>query len=154
VGWVHRRQAHEALIHRVDAELAAGVPVTEPPAKVAVDGVDELVAVMLDGLPEWAAFAPDGAARVGVRVTDADGSWDLVLGRWSGTSPNTGNVYDEETVQTDHGGDAAPPRLVVAGRAWDLDRWLWGRGDISTLTVDGDATLVRRLRTAITESTQ
>lgn len=152
VAWVHRRQAHEALIHRVDAELAAGLPVSDPSAEVAADGVDELVRVMLDGLPDWATFAPDDA-RIRLRATDADGSWDLVLGRWAGTSPNTGNVYDEETVQVDRTGEGAP-RLLVEGRAWDLDRWLWGRGDISTLAVDGDAGLVRRLRTAITASTQ
>ncbi|MEX0834789.1 MAG: maleylpyruvate isomerase family mycothiol-dependent enzyme, partial [Nitriliruptor sp.] len=61
VGWVARRQAHEALIHRVDAELAAGVPVSAAPAELAADGVDELLRVMLK-LPSWGTFTPDGCA--------------------------------------------------------------------------------------------
>src|SRR3954462_12619093 len=30
IAWVLRRQAHEALVHRVDAEQTAGLPVTAP----------------------------------------------------------------------------------------------------------------------------
>src|SRR5689334_22834671 len=46
VGFTYRRQAHEALIHRVDAELAAGVEIAEIDARLAADGVDEVLAVM------------------------------------------------------------------------------------------------------------
>ncbi|RZV43912.1 MAG: hypothetical protein EX269_12530, partial [Acidimicrobiales bacterium] len=54
VGWARRRQAHEALIHRVDAELtaaAAGAPFAAAPidAALAADGIDEMLAVMLGG---------------------------------------------------------------------------------------------------------
>src|SRR6516225_4382858 len=39
VGFIRRRQAHEALIHRVDAELTAGTRTPLDPA-LAADGVD------------------------------------------------------------------------------------------------------------------
>ena len=45
-----RRQAHEALVHRVDAEQTAGLPVTDPGVALAADGVDEMLGVMVSGL--------------------------------------------------------------------------------------------------------
>ena len=42
VGTSYRRQAHEALIHRIDAELTAGVPVTPLDPALADDGVAEV----------------------------------------------------------------------------------------------------------------
>ena len=47
VGWVRRRQAHEALIHRIDAELTAG-PVSPVDPDLAADGIDEILTTMLD----------------------------------------------------------------------------------------------------------
>ena len=38
-----RRQAHETAMHRVDAELAAGGPVTSFDPAFAADGIDELI---------------------------------------------------------------------------------------------------------------
>lgn len=35
-----------------------------------------------------------------------------------------------------------------------MDLWLWGRGPIEDLTVDGDPALVERLRQAAKEETQ
>ncbi len=61
VGWVLRRQAHEALVHRADAELTAGRDVTPADPAVAADGVDEVLSVMVDGVPGWGVFTPDGA---------------------------------------------------------------------------------------------
>src|SRR5918995_144022 len=59
VGFILRRQAHEALIHRVDAEQAAGVPSDVDPA-LASDGVHEVLAVMYGGCPPWGAGEPGG----------------------------------------------------------------------------------------------
>ena len=84
VGWVARRQAHEALIHRVDAELAAGLDVRPPSVDLALDGVDEALMVFVHGVPEWGAFAADGTtARV--ECTNAPAAWSLRLGRLTGT---------------------------------------------------------------------
>src|SRR4051794_21750831 len=47
-GFVRRRQAHEALIHRVDAECTVGDRTPLDPA-LATDGVDEALRIMFGG---------------------------------------------------------------------------------------------------------
>ena len=88
VSWVLRRQAHEALIHRVDAELASGDAAPLDRA-LAVDGVDEILTVMVGGYPSWADFTPDGTS-VAIRLTDSERTWQLTGGRMAGTSPRWG----------------------------------------------------------------
>jgi hypothetical protein len=44
--WI-RRMAQETVIHRIDAELAASLPVTAVPGDLAVDGVDEVLKCFL-----------------------------------------------------------------------------------------------------------
>jgi hypothetical protein len=39
--------AQETVIHRVDAELAAGAPVAVIPGDLAADGIDELLAAFV-----------------------------------------------------------------------------------------------------------
>lgn len=157
VEWVYRRQAHEALVHRVDAEQAAGLPVTDPGVVLAGDGVDEMLAVMVSGLPEWAGFTADGA-RVRLRASDAEREWVVAFGRFHGTSPTTGTTYDEDCAELVGGapweGEDDDVSATVSGRAWDLELWLWGRGPLETLELEGDPAAVERLRTVIVGSTQ
>jgi uncharacterized protein (TIGR03083 family) len=157
VGWVLRRQAHEALVHRVDAEQTAGLPVTDPGIALAADGVDEMLGVMVSGLPAWATFTPDGQ-RVRLLATDAEREWVLAFGRFHGTSPTTGTEYDEECGELVGGapweGEDEDVTATVAGPAWDLELWLWGRGGAEGLTVEGDHAAVDRLRAVIVDSTQ
>lgn len=158
VGWVHRRQAHEALVHRVDAEQVAGLPVTDPGTALASDGVDELLGVMLSGLPPWAVFTPDGT-RVRVRATDAGREWVVAFGRFSGTSPTSGTSYDDPCAELVggapwEGDDDADVAATVSGTAWDLELWLWGRSAGDALDRAGDDAVPDRLRAAIVESTQ
>lgn len=54
VGFVRRFQAHEALMHRVDAELAAGGPLTPLPAELATDGIDVVLRFQKTWRPGWA----------------------------------------------------------------------------------------------------
>src|SRR4051794_1535102 len=157
VAWVYRRQAHEALVHRVDAEQVAGLPVTDPGADLAADGVEEMLAVMVSGLPEWAAFAPDGS-RVRLRALDADREWVVAFGRFRGTSPTTGTIYDEDCAELVGGapweGEDEDVSATVSGPAWDLDLWLWGRDAGDSLARAGDAGAIDRLRAVIVASTQ
>lgn len=157
VGWVLRRQAHEALVHRVDAELAAGLtPAPPSQAGLAADGVDEVLTVMLDGIPEWGTFTPDG------RLVRVRGEESLVvadrtfrLGRFRGTGPESGTRWDlAAAAATDEGGDVdrAP---VITGPAWGLDLWLWGRGPLpAEVVTDADPALVEAFRQVVAESTQ
>jgi uncharacterized protein (TIGR03083 family) len=150
VGWVRRRQAHEALIHRVDAELAAGRAISTCDPELAADGVDEILRVMIGGVPAWATFTPSGDA-IRIEATDHPATWGMALGRMTGTSPRSGRTYDLHAASV--GRDAVDPASVVKGPAWDLDRWLWGRLGPEGLSVTGDPSLVGRLRAMAAEST-
>jgi hypothetical protein len=135
-GFVRRRQAHEALVHRVDAELAAGARTPLDPA-LAADGVDEVLTVMFGGVPPWGRLTPDAdGAAVRVSTTDTGRSWLALLGRWSGTSPNSGKSYDDTCVDVvdDDGRDAA----TLTGTAGDLDCLLWNRPPLGEVVRSGD----------------
>lgn len=146
-GFVLRRQAHEALIHRVDAELTAGLPVTPSKVDLAVDGIDELMEFFI-GTPEWGDFTP-GGGNVAIEPTDADSRWVVCLGRFSGTSPSTGKSYEgllaSRLVQE-------PADATVSASASDLNFWLWGR--MNDVAVVGDSGAVDALRALVAESTQ
>ncbi|CAN5511926.1 maleylpyruvate isomerase N-terminal domain-containing protein [soil metagenome] len=146
IGWVARRQSHEALIHRVDAELSAGIDVCEPDAALADDGVDEIVTVMMH-LPEWGTFTPD---RISVRLDaiDTGSVWTLVLGRFVGISPDSGTAYDTDAIRLVHDDGPAQTTATISGSAWELDRWLWGRLPSTGVQIEGDPGVAGRLRAA------
>lgn len=151
VGFIRRRQAHEALIHRVDAELTAGTEVRPVDPEVAADGVDEILTVMVDGIPAWGSFHPD-AETLRLEADDLPHSWGLHFGRFRGTSPQSGNTYDLDTAVLETNPERSD--CVVRGSSWDLDRWLWGRADESRVRSDGRTALASRLRSIIAEVTQ
>jgi uncharacterized protein (TIGR03083 family) len=73
-GFIRRRQAHEALIHRVDAELTAGRRTPMDPG-LSADGVDEALRIMYGGVPPWGTFTrsdPGDPADAEVVGTAAD----------------------------------------------------------------------------------
>jgi uncharacterized protein (TIGR03083 family) len=150
VNFVRRRQAHEALIHRVDAELVIGDPTAIDP-DLATDGVDEALAVMHGDLPPWSTFTPDGTTGV-VEANDRQRAWSLAFGRFAGTSPNTGNVYDMDTLVVD--GAEHAPAFTVRGTAADLDAWFWGRAPLERLEVDGDRNAFARLQQIVDRGVQ
>jgi uncharacterized protein (TIGR03083 family) len=147
VGTTYRRQAHEALIHRVDAELAAGVPVTPFDAALADDGVAEVLGVMYGGTPPWGTFTPTGET-VAVRMTDTGTDLLVALGKFSGTDPEGGKTYeDEDDLSLVEAG--AEPLATISGTAADLDAWLWKRntgwGDDNRIRVEGDRITMEKL---------
>jgi len=151
VAFVRRRQAHEALIHRVDAEQAAGARHAPIDPAFAADGVDEIVRVFLGGLPDWGDFTPDGAT-IRIEALDTGDTWGLAFGRFVGTSPSSGTHYDADAVTV--GRDAVDPDTIVRGEAADLDLWLWGRKPLEALDVVGAVSQARRLRQQAAENTQ
>ena len=137
VGTSYRRQAHEAAIHRIDAELTAGVPVTPLDAALADDGVAEALGVMYGGAPPWGSFAPSGET-IAVRMTDTGTDLLVALGKFSGTDPDDGKTYEDEDdiALVD---DGPEPIATVTGAAADLDTWLWKRDPaLSPGTDEGD----------------
>jgi uncharacterized protein (TIGR03083 family) len=135
VAFTYRRQAHEALIHRLDAELAAGVS-SAMPADLATDGVHEALDVMFGGLPPWGAFTPE-PSYVEYRVTDTGVSIWAQIGTFSGTSPE-GKTYADEPDQHVVPAPEVTPALVVSGTAADLDAWLWHRVGDERVLIEGD----------------
>ena len=78
-----RRQAHETMVHRADAELTAGLPVVLDP-ELAADAVDEWLTLMAGpryGRPDARATAlPAGASLYVVAIArDQRGTWS---GQW------------------------------------------------------------------------
>ena len=144
VATTYRRQAHEALIHRVDAELTAGVPVTPLDPALADDGVAEVLGVMYGGEPEWGSFTRTGETFA-VHLTDTRTTLLVALGKFSGTEPDSGKVYEDEDDLwlVDEGPE---PVATVSGTAADLDTWLWhrdpgltvGPGDGDQIRFEGD----------------
>ena len=64
VGYIRRRQAHEALIHRLDAELTAGA-VTPLDPDLAADGVLRVPRRDVRRLPAVGHLRPATARRCG-----------------------------------------------------------------------------------------
>ena len=150
VGFILRRQAHEALIHRVDAELAADARTDLDPV-LASDGVHECLAVMYGGCPPWGHWEP-GEELVRVHVTDTGEEFWVRFGIFSGTDPDSGTSYaDEEdfhVVEAPHDPEVEPD-AVVDGTAAALDLWLWSRADDTDISVAGDQGVLARFRAVV-----
>ena len=125
VGFIRRRQAHEALIHRIDAELAADDRTGMDP-RLSADGVDEVLRVMYGYPPTWGIFTPD-TQPLRLRATDTADSWLITLGRFTGTDPSDQQAYDEPALLTAPQDQGLPAAATVSGSAADLDCWLWHR---------------------------
>lgn len=146
VGFTFRRQAHEALIHRLDAELTAGATTPLDP-RLAADGVLEILDVMYGGTPPWGEFHPL-PHYVRVDCTDTGDSTWVQIGRFVGTNPADDQHYDDNDigVVADPG---VEPDAVVEGPAGALDAWLWRRGDDSEVRVHGDRLIYDHFREAV-----
>ncbi|WP_028652008.1 maleylpyruvate isomerase family mycothiol-dependent enzyme [Nocardioides halotolerans] len=151
VGTSYRRQAHEAAIHRIDAELTAGLAVTPLDAALADDGVAEALGVMYGGAPEWGSFTGSGET-IGVHLSDTGTRLLVELGAFSGTDPDSGTTYtDEDDIALVD--DGADPLATITGTAADLDTWLWkrdpallpGKGADDRIRVDGDRIACEKL---------
>ncbi|MBJ7357453.1 maleylpyruvate isomerase family mycothiol-dependent enzyme [Nocardioides sp.] len=143
VGASYRRQAHEALIHRLDAEETAG-PVTDLDPTLAADGVLEALTVMYGGCPPWGTITPSDRV-VGLRLTDTGDVLHVALARFTGTDPDDGKAYDEPDVAVVPHVDA--PLATISGTAGDLDAWLWHRGvGRVDVRLEGDESVLSELR--------
>jgi uncharacterized protein (TIGR03083 family) len=130
--WWARRMLFELVVHRCDAELAAGVePVVAAP--VAIDGIEEF----LDFLPHasWVTkrLAELGAegATIHLHAGDADGEWTLTQGPAGRITWARGHAKGDVAVQAPVSdlllmlyGRRSPEALTVHGDRAFLDRWL------------------------------
>lgn len=123
VGFTRRMQTYEATLHRVDAELTAGVPIGPIPADVAVGAVDHCVDVMWGWMPDWATYEP--LATAALTATDTGQSWTVEIGHWQGVGPESGNPFDQPRAVR---GSGSSPDVTVAADAQQLALWAWTRG--------------------------
>jgi uncharacterized protein (TIGR03083 family) len=145
VGFIYRRQAHEALIHRRDAELAAGT-VTPFPIDLAADGVEEVLDVMYGGCPPWGEFSPL-PHYIRVDVTDTGDRVWVQLGRFHGTDPD--GVDHEENDLNVVADPGVEPDAVISGTAEALDARIWRRADGAETHLTGSLEIVDRFRAII-----
>ncbi|USQ77607.1 maleylpyruvate isomerase family mycothiol-dependent enzyme [Ornithinimicrobium cryptoxanthini] len=151
VGSTRRMQAHEATMHRVDAELTAGLASAPIDPDLAADGIVHAITVMWawwSTLPGF-EFHPVGG-DVTLAASDLDQAWQVQPGRWRGVG-QSGKEYDEPgvTLADPSGADTtgtSPAAGSVTGTAEELMRWLWGRGPEPHL--DGDPETLDALRSA------
>jgi uncharacterized protein (TIGR03083 family) len=150
-GFIRRRQAHEALIHRIDAELTADVQRAPMDPDLATDGVDEALRVMFAGCPPWGRVDPEHGSTLRVRTTDTGHSWLVTLATFSGTAPD-GRTYAAEpdivVADEDTGEDAA---ATIEGAAADLDCWLWGRPTVGALRRTGEESVHARFQEIVAQ---
>ncbi|MEI2713261.1 MAG: maleylpyruvate isomerase N-terminal domain-containing protein [Nocardioides sp.] len=146
VGFIARRQALEALIHRVDAEQARGGALTIIEPALAADGVDEILDVMYGGCPPWGEFRPL-PHYVRLDLTDASVSVWTQIGRFHGVDPDSELEIDEDDIHVvaDPG---VEPDAVVVGSAQDVLLRLWRREDGAATQVTGDLEILDRFRSA------
>jgi uncharacterized protein (TIGR03083 family) len=149
IGFWVRRMAQETVIHRIDAELTAGLPSVRVPDDLALDGVDEVLvrflacfspgAIADADVEHPASFDPDADAIV---VTSAGRSWTV--------RPSSSN----EVTVTDGAASRAATRAELSAPPDPMLRWLWGRIGDDAITVDGDPAWAAYLRRLLAATTQ
>jgi uncharacterized protein (TIGR03083 family) len=113
-----RRQAHEAAIHRVDAELGAAQGVSATPEEFALDGIDELVG----GFYSRRGGRLRSETPRTLAVTASGRTWRVHIGP------------DGPTGERGEG----PSDCAVEGKADAVYLALWNRGRLTDLDVTGD----------------
>jgi uncharacterized protein (TIGR03083 family) len=145
VGWWIRRMAQETVIHRIDAELAAGVEPLPVPADLATDGIDELLECFLaydsavDADLRELLVSCDGATA---RIDTESGGWLVQLGP------------DAVTLERVPANAAADAEIVVRGSEDAVLRWLWRRTGNDAVELDGNRAVVGKLRDVLGVVTQ
>ena len=135
-GYLCRRQAHEALIHRIDAELTMGSERASVDCRLAADGVDEALRIMRGFPVEYALETRPLGPSVTLAIVDGFHTWTVTPVHVTGVDPD-GDRWDERRLAVADGPDDASV-AEVAGTAGDLDCWLWNRPAQGEITRSGD----------------
>jgi len=138
VGFTRRMQTYEATMHRVDAELTAGLPVSPIAKDVAAGAIDHSVDVMWGWKPDDATYR--AKCVVEFVASDTDQRWLVEVGGW--TTP--GGDGPLATRATD--GD---PTATVTAPVVDLALWAWTRG--AAAEVSGAPESVAALNAVVTQ---
>ncbi len=135
-GFWFRRMAQETAVHRVDVQSAFDA-ITPIDAELAVDGVDEVLTLMLAG--DWSDEPLDCVGN-GERIEIKPGGQ-----RWLVS-------LSEKSIEV-AAPDGAAVDATVSGAPSDVLLWLWGRADDQAVDLAGDLAAVRLLRTRLARAT-
>jgi len=133
----------ETAIHRVDAELAVGMPVTPIPEDVAADGVGEMLWLFLDYETHawpgtYAGHLVDWNGR-SLLVSAGPAAWRITL-RTDGAEVNPA-------------GDDAAAEATIAGEPAAVLLWLYNRRGDEAVEADGDTDMVGQFRRLLAAGT-
>lgn len=141
VGFWIRRMCHETVVHRLDAELAAGLEFAPVPADIALDGIDEFISLFIGAATrQWTesyAEVLDGADPRPLAVTSAGEGWTLTASS-AGVEVSRGAAPSANPMLEN-------PVALVSGEPTDVLLWLWGRAADRVVRREGDAALVDQL---------
>jgi uncharacterized protein (TIGR03083 family) len=142
VGFWIRRMAQETVIHRIDAELAAGLAPLPAPADLAADGIDEVLVCFLAygsvAYPDEVADLMTDGDGATVRLDTESGSWLVQLG--------------PDVVTVERG--SADADAVIRGPEDAVLRWLWRRVGNAAVELDGNRAVVGKLHDLMGVATQ
>ncbi|WP_328607724.1 maleylpyruvate isomerase family mycothiol-dependent enzyme [Amycolatopsis sp. NBC_00345] len=122
-GFWRRRMLHETLVHRFDAERAAGVAHSPVPDDLAADGVDEVLTLYFDQKLATMGLAGTRHGTVGIRT--GGHSWIARAGP------------DETVAWRCSAEEAEAADELVEAEASRVYLWLWGRAAPTAVTVTG-----------------
>ena len=135
VGFWARRMAHETAIHGVDAQRASG-RLTPLDRDLAIDGIDEILRIMLEG--DWSEAPSPESSGQRVVVEGGERSWVVTL--------------DPTSIEVGDGDADAPSR--VGGSPSNVDLWLWGRVPNEAVDISGSVEDAALLRSRLVVATQ
>lgn len=130
-GFWRRRTAHETTIHRVDAQMASGLDPATIADDVALDGIDEVLALWFGHRLPMIGLSGIQVGSVAVRASDH--SWIARVGP------------SETTSRRCSADDAEHCDALVAGSPMWVYLWLWGRAPPTSVRFDGDYDKVGQL---------
>ncbi len=136
VGFWARRMAHETAIHGADVERVSG-SVTPLDTELAVDGIDEILTIMLAG--DWSEAPSSESVGRRLAVIGGDRAWVVAL------EPTEIGVAE---------GSGDGVSATIGGDPSNVDLWLWGRAPDSAIEASGTASDLRLLRERLVLATQ
>jgi len=137
VGFTRRMQSYEATMHRVDAELTAGLSIEPIAPDVAAGAVDHAVDVMWGCPADGAGYEP--RAVVEFVASDTGQRWPVEVGA---TTDWPRAVRAK----------AGPPTATVSAPVADLALWAWTRG--GSVEISGAADSVAALHEVVNNGMQ
>jgi uncharacterized protein (TIGR03083 family) len=158
VGFWIRRMAQETVIHRIDAELGAGVPVTAVPDDLAIDGIDELLKVFVAY-----SVREEPSSFTQVLVDSPGRTYEISTDSTADTASVSWRVRSAPGQFTVDGGPAEvlsstdTPNATISGTPAAILRWAWNRdtpGDPIEVRVTGDLEALAEFRAVVAAATQ